>query len=61
MSKGQFDKLVPDEYQDYLDVFDRDKADELPPHRQYDHKLEFIDDADKRNMKPPRRDLFCKP
>ena len=52
----QIKQLVPDEYQDFLDVFDRDKADELPPHRSYDHKLEFIDDADKSKL--PRSRIY---
>ncbi len=29
------------EYHDYLDVFDRTMADQLPPHRSYDHKIEL--------------------
>ena len=29
------------EYHDFLDIFNRAKADELPPHRPYDHVLEF--------------------
>jgi len=32
------------EYHDYLDVFDRAMADQLPPHRFYDHKIELIDE-----------------
>lgn len=32
---------LPAEYASYLDVFDRSKADELPPHREYDHKIEL--------------------
>lgn len=32
---------VPKEYHNFLDVFSRHKADELPPHREYDHKIEF--------------------
>ena len=30
---------LPSEYHDFVDVFDRTKADELPPHRTYDHKI----------------------
>lgn len=47
---------LPFEYHDYLDVFDRDKADELPPHRPYDHKLEFMDDSDRSKM--PRSRIY---
>jgi len=32
---------LPSEYHDYLDVFDRAMADQLPPHRPYDHKIEL--------------------
>jgi len=33
---------LPSEYHDYLDVFDRAMADQLSPHRPYDHKIELI-------------------
>jgi hypothetical protein len=33
-------KLPPEDHE-FLDVFDRSKADELPPHRSYDHKIEL--------------------
>ena len=56
LDPSQIKQLVPDEYQDYLDVFDRNKADELPPHRSYDHKLEFIDDTDKSKL--PRSRIY---
>ena len=56
LDQSQIKQLVPDEYQDYLDVFDRDKADELPPHRSYDYKLEFIDDTDKSKL--PRSRIY---
>jgi len=29
------------EYHEFLDIFDRSKADELPPRRSYDHKIEL--------------------
>jgi hypothetical protein len=32
---------LPLEYHEFLDVFDRSKADELPSHRPYDHKIEL--------------------
>ncbi len=35
---------LPSKYHDYLDVFDRAMADQLPPHRPYDHKIELIDE-----------------
>ena len=45
---------LPQEYHDFLDVFDRAKADELPPHRPYDHVLEFNDDFDKSKLPKSR-------
>lgn len=36
---------LPSEYHDYLDVFDRAKANEMPPHRASDHKIELLGDA----------------
>lgn len=44
----EFDELrqsVPSEYHDYLEVFSKQKADTLPEHRPYDHKIDLIDDA----------------
>jgi len=35
---------LPSKYHDYLDVFDRAMADQLLPHRLYDHKIELIDE-----------------
>ena len=49
-------KRLPEDYHDYIDVFDRTKADDLPPHRPYDHKLEFIDDVDKSRL--PRSRIY---
>lgn len=40
-TREELKHLVPQEYHDFLDVFDRTKADELPPHRPYDHKIEL--------------------
>ena len=34
-------KMVPSEYHDFLDVFDKQAANVLPPHRSYDHKIEL--------------------
>ena len=36
---------LPAEYHEFLDVFDRSKADQLPPHRSYDHKIELNGDS----------------
>jgi len=44
---------LPSEYHDYLDVFDRAMADQLPPHRPYDHKIELTGEET-----PPRSRLY---
>ena len=49
-------KRLLEDYHDYIDVFDRTKADNLLPHRPYDHKLEFIDDVDKSRL--PRSRIY---
>ena len=36
---------LPSEYHEFLDVFDRSKADRLPPHRPCDHKIELTGDS----------------
>lgn len=36
---------VPPEYHDFLDVFSKRKADTLPEHRSYDHKIDLVDGA----------------
>ena len=40
-------KKLSKKYYNFLNVFDRSKTDELSSHREYDHKLKFIDEADK--------------
>lgn len=35
--------VVPEEYHDFLDVFSKQDADRLPPHRKYDHKIELME------------------
>jgi hypothetical protein len=44
---------LPPEYHEFLDVFDRSKADELPPHRSYDHKIELEGEG-----QPPKSRLY---
>ena len=36
-------KVVPNEYLDFVDVFSRQEAKAVPPHRSYDHKIEIED------------------
>src|SRR5882672_3809018 len=33
-----FAKVVPEVYQDFFDVFSREEAKNMPPHREFDHK-----------------------
>ena len=47
-------KKLLKEYHDFLNVFDRSKTDELSPHRECDHKLKFIDEADKTKLSRSR-------
>jgi Retroviral aspartyl protease len=35
------EQLVPQEYHDYLDIFDKDKANRFPDTRPWDHKIEM--------------------
>ena len=44
---------LPPEYHEFLDVFNRSKADELPPHRPYDHKIELEGER-----QPPKSRLY---
>jgi RNase H-like domain found in reverse transcriptase/Reverse transcriptase (RNA-dependent DNA polymerase)/Integrase zinc binding domain/Integrase core domain/Chromo (CHRromatin Organisation MOdifier) domain len=36
--------VVPPEYHDFFDVFSREEAKAMPPHRDYDHTIEIEDD-----------------
>lgn len=52
---------LPHHYHDYLDVFDREIADRLPPHRgpQVDHRIELIEQDEKGNrVEPPWGPLY---
>ena len=40
-SDQEINALLPDEYRDYHDVFDWKKANELPPHHQYNHWIKL--------------------
>lgn len=39
-------RIVPPRYHDFLDVFSKARADDLPPHRPYDHTIELLDEKD---------------
>ena len=45
LSDAEIKARLPPKYYDFLDVFDKAKADILPPHRPYDHKLEFTQEG----------------
>ena len=49
-------KKLPEEYYNFLNVFDRSKADKLLLHRIYDYKLKFIDGANKTKL--PRSRIY---
>ena len=44
VSREELKLKLPLEYYDYIDVFNRTKAKELPPHRPYNHKIELEGD-----------------
>ena len=52
-TEGTIKQKLPKEYHDLIDVFDRSKAKELPPHRSYDHKIEL-----EAGKKPPQSRLY---
>ena len=41
VSDQKINVLLSDEYKDYHNVFNWEKADEFPPHCQYDHWIEL--------------------
>lgn len=45
--------ILPRQYHDFLDVFDRKAAEKLPPHRPFDHPIDLQKDADGREKMPP--------
>jgi hypothetical protein len=44
-SEAEIRKLVPEKYHHLIEAFLPAEADKLPPHRQYDHKIEMIPGA----------------
>ena len=53
MSLKELKEKLPVVYHDFLDVFDKEKATQLPPHRSYDHKIELEGEG-----QPPRSRLY---
>ena len=45
-------EIVPMEYHDYLDVFDKDKANRFPDSRSWDHKIEMKEDFEPKSFSP---------
>ena len=39
----QLESRLPIQYREFMDVFSKEAADKLPPHRSYDHKIELED------------------
>jgi len=48
-----FAKVVPEVYQDFFDVFSRDEAKNMPPHREFDHKIHLEND-----QTPPHSHIY---
>src|SRR6202522_798015 len=45
------EKLVPEEYHEYLDVFDEEKANRFPEERSWDHKIEMKEGFEPKSLK----------
>ena len=45
------EKLVPEEYHEYLDVFDEEKANRFPEERSWDHKIEIKEGLELKSFK----------
>ena len=56
LTPEQVKDRLSEEYHDFADVFDRSKADELPPHRSYNHKVELVDEDAKTQL--PRSRIY---
>src|SRR5882672_8144433 len=48
-----FAKIVPKVYQDFFDVFSQDEAKNMPPHRDFDHKIHL-----ENNQTPPHSHIY---
>jgi len=48
-----FAKVIPTEYQDYFNVFSREEAKNLPPHREFDHEIHLEND-----QTPPHSHIY---
>src|SRR5882724_5922490 len=48
-----FAKVVPEAYQDFFDVFSREEANNMPPHREFDHEIHIEND-----QTPPHSHIY---
>src|SRR5882724_3120535 len=48
-----FAKVVPEAYQDFFDVFSREEAKNMPPHREFDHEIHIEND-----QTPPHSHIY---
>src|SRR5882672_2615477 len=48
-----FAKVVPEVYQDFFNVFSREEAKNMPPHREFDHKIHLEND-----QTPPHSHIY---
>ena len=54
LNQDEIKQRLPEEYYDFVDVFDRAKANILPPHRPYDHRVEFAENVDETKLPKSR-------
>src|ERR1700678_3842129 len=45
------EKLVPEKYHKYLDIFDEEKANRFPERRSWDHKIEMMEGFEPKSFK----------
>ena len=58
--KGDPEKMLPDQYKDYLDVFNRVLSSRLPQHRPgIDHEINLMPDKDGKEPYPPWGPLYA--
>src|SRR5438874_8513751 len=53
--QDQLDARLPAQYRDFRDVFSKEAADKLPPHRRYDHQIELEASPETLGFCPLRR------
>jgi len=48
-----FAKVVPEAFKDFFDVFSREEAKNMPPHREFDHEIHLEND-----QMPPHSHIY---